>query len=300
MADVYDVANAIADVINATVQPLVGTTYPIYPIVDQIVAGTTGTVPPIQVMVGNILLEKLMSRLEQGKAAICVEADEKDLTSPQYLYLNDDDSANGPLPVSLLSTVIAGQVLTISGLIQVGDVIGLQQGALGAGYAVVGTDTLTTIATGLAAAANTAGIACTSSGATVTLTKTALFSANVGTTYSQRSREIWRRRKTFFASFYATTPYDRSYVGKYVEAAFPPGTRLVMLDGTNATFLFAMQSADFDDQQRDTTLIRRVFWTVDFLSIQVNPVVQVVASNISQTVAIGGVNFPSPPTASQL
>ena len=306
MADVFDIQVQVASDVNAAVQPLVGTTFAL-PVgsPDAALFGPTRTIPSIAVLPGNILLEEIMQRLEAGKVQIQVEAETYDLGAPQFLHEEDIEPTTIPIPA--LAVAVAGLVITISGGIQVGDVVNVQLGSKGAGYAVQATDTLTTIAANLATALNSAGISCTSGGAQVTVTATGHPSASVGTSWN-RTREIMRRRKVFFATLYSPTPYDRSWIGKVIETVYPAGTRLMMPDGTLATLVpmngNPMQSSDFDSQQRDTTWVRRVSWIFDFISTQTIPVVQVVADQInftSQPPALGWPVGPlTAPTTAQL
>ena len=165
----------------------------------------------------------------------------------------------------------------------------MQLGTKGAGYHVGlngQTDTLASVAINLATACVAAGITATSSNATVTITASGYPTVSVGVSWN-RQREVQRRRKVFFASLYAATPYDRSAIGKVIETVYSSGTRLSMPDGTLATLVpmngNPMQSSDFDAQQRDTTWMRRVSWVFDFLSTQVLSVTQVVAEGLSFT-----------------
>jgi hypothetical protein len=282
VADVFDIQMQIASDVNTAVQPLVGTSFPL-PLLspDAAIFGPTRTVPSIEILPGNILLEEIMNRLEGGKAQIQIESESYDLPAPQFLSESDIDPSTIPVPAIGFTT--SGKVITIAGIAQAGDAIGVQQGTNGAGYAVQATDTLPSIAANLAASMVINGIPCSVSGSAITVTL-GPFQVSVGTSWS-RVREAQRRRKVFFASIYTTTPYDRSYIGKAIEGVYSPGSRLSMPDGTLATLvpmsMNPMQSSDFDVQQRDTTWARRVSWVFDFITTTSIPVTQVMAVPIT-------------------
>ncbi len=301
MADVLDVAFKIATDVNAQVAPSIGTTYTIPQAVDAAAIGPL-VCPPIIVFPGTVTLREIMTRLEAGRAQIGIEFDETHHSTPQYMQSEQYEPAVIPSPA--IGVSVAGLNVTITGTIQVGDVVGVQQGANGAGYAVVLTDTLTTVATGLKNACIAAGMTATSVGAVVTITSSGLIAVNVGTSYS-RTSESWRRRKMFYATLWAPDMYSRQFIGKLVENTYMPGARLSMPDGTLATVLgcdsIGFESADYDEQQRDMTYIRKVRWHIDFVSTLSVPVTQVVAQAEGFTAQVAGPVGPlTAPSTSQL
>lgn len=304
MADVLDIVMKIASDINVLVQPIVGTVYAVQGVPDKATFGPTMTVPPIEVMPGNILLEELMNRLEQGKAQIQVEAEETDVPCVQPLG-GGDDSDPAVIPTPTIIATAVGNVCTLSGTITAGDVIGIALGNKGAGYSILGTDTLATIAAALAANATTAGITASSAGLVITVAGSQIAKFNIGTTWN-RTREVSRRRKVFFATLYAAHAYDRSTIGKVLEIVYPPGARLTLPDGSVATLVavggLSMQSSDYDEQQRDTTMMRRVRWLFEFLTIQTISVTTVVAvpGSLTAGVPYSSATFLGPPLPSQL
>ena len=296
MADVFEVANALADLVDAQIRPLAGTTYTISAPLDAAAYGPQ-TVPAVTTMVGTPTLKEIMNRLEAGKAMIGVEYDETYASAPQYLTTDYFDQAAPPIPALTVSVV--GSVATSGGSVQVGDVVGVTQGALGAGYAVTAADTLLTVAANLATAANAAGILAGASGATVTLSSNQNAAFNIGTTYT-RMAEVWRRRKPFYITLHAANVYDRSFIGKIVEATLAPSTRLTMPDKSAATLLYAAEgfdSVDFDEQQRDMAYVRRTRILVDFITTQTISATQIVATGDTLTV---GAPTNTAPTVQQL
>ena len=296
MADVFEVANALADLIDAQIRPLAGTLYTISAPLDAAAFGQQ-TVPAVTTMAGTPTLKEIMNRLEAGKAMIGVEYDETYASAPQYLTTDFFDQTSPPIPV--LTVSVAGAVATIGGSIQVGDVLGVTQGSLGAGYAVTAADTLLTVAINLATAANAAGILAGASGATVTLASNQVATFNIGTTYTRMS-EVWRRRKPFYVTLHAANVYDRSFIGKIIEATLAPATRITMPDKSVATILYAsdgFDSVDFDEQQRDMAYIRRTRTLVDFLTTQTVSATQIVATGDTITV---GAPTNTAPTVQQL
>jgi hypothetical protein len=307
LADVLDVAYKIANDISAVVVPFVGLSYTIPDSVDSATYGTQ-TVPPILVAPGTVQLRKVMNRLEQGQATIGVEFDETFDSTPQYL---DDGIFYDPPtpPVPALAVSVATNVVTLSGTIQAGDVVGITQGNRGGSYLLTGSESLTTAAANLAAACVTAGMTATSNGAAVTITSGGFVTASVGTTYN-RTYESWRRRKNFFVTLWAANMWDRQYIGKLIETTYTPPARLTLADGTIATILgmdgAGFDTKDFDEQQRDMTYIRRVRLYVDFIATTTTPVTQVVATAEGATYNpawAANINPPAayvPPTTSQL
>jgi len=301
MSDVLDVANKIADDVNAVMQTIVGNTYNSPRAVDAAAFGPF-VVPAILVFPGTVTLREVMLRLEAGRAQIGIEFDESPGNTHQYLLQDGMDLNPG---TAAIAVTVAGSSCTISGTIQAGDVIGCQAGRNGAGYAIVITDTLTSVAAGLAAAMNTAGTACTVIGATITLTTPFPPAAyNVGTSWV-RTQEYWRRRQFFFATLWAPDVYSRQYIGRYLETVYAPGARLTMPDGTFATVLgcdsVGFNSVDLDEQQLDLTYVRKVRWYVDFITTSTSTVTQVVAQTEGVTFQpLSPAASIAPPLANQL
>lgn len=291
MADVFDIIFHITNDVNNAVQPIVGTPYQLPAnTLDATLYGPTRDIPPIELVPGNILLEEIMNRLELGEAQIQVESETYDVPCPQVLVGSLDDTDPPTIPQPMLLTTVVGNVCTLSGGIQAGDVIGINVGLAGTGYAVQAADTLSTVAANIAAASTAAGLPATASGLAITVTGNQAATFTVGTTWN-RIRESSRRRKVFFATLYTATPYDRSAIGKVLETVYPPGSVLSLPDGSAAKLVpinqLPMQSFDDDSQQRDTTWSRRVRWVFEFVSTITIPVVTIVAINgrISGSVA---------------
>jgi len=236
----------------------------------------------IQVGPGDPLLRYVTTRLEAGKGLIGIGSEPGEHELEQPVSPNLVAPAAG-IATAKLTIANAGNVLTLSGTIQVGDVVGVTLGPLGATYQVLSTDTLASIATGLAANCNTAGIAATHAGVTVTVTVTgnALAAFAVGTELSY-GNATWRRRKVFNATLWFPTPFDLSGVGKVVESLFFPGQRLPLGDGPSADIL-SMSSFDHIDQQRDGAFLRRVRWHIYFVTILPLTATQVVAAGQALT-----------------
>jgi hypothetical protein len=173
-----------------------------------------------------------------------------------------------------------------AGVDKLASVVGVTLGFNGAGYTVQATDTLASVAAGLAAACNGSAIGASANGLVVTVSGNQTASFNIGSSWT-RIREVSRRRKVFFASLHCALPYDRSIIGKVLETTYGPSTRLPMPDGSLATLVpisgLPMQSWDSDAQQRDTTWMRRVSWIFDFISTQSIPVTQIVAIQSNTT-----------------
>jgi hypothetical protein len=190
-----------------------------------------------------------------------------------------------------LSITVSGNTCTLGGTIQVGDTIGVMLGELGAGYSVQADDSLNSIAIALAAAATTAGITTTATGASVTVTEPPGIPAfNVGCVSSEIF-ESWRRRRMFYADLLVASPFERSALGPTIANLYSAqdalSCQLTMLDGSQATIL-AGDYIEFDDEQPTGLWMRRFRWLIDFVEIEEFEASEIVAIGLDAQIAAPG------------
>jgi hypothetical protein len=165
----------------------------------------------------------------------------------------------------LLTISVSGNVVTLGGGIQVGDVVGVILGALGASVAVQSGDNLGSIATRFGAACTAAGIANTVSGSAVTITSPGVPTFNVDGTVTVLI-EAWRKRRVFWADLYCPDPFVRSFYNNPIEALYPKGTVLNLVDQTQAAVL-SYSGVSLDPEQKDGAYIKRFRWLIDYVAV---------------------------------
>lgn len=282
MAEALDILNKIADDVAAIVDPLVATTYTLPEQIDAATYGATRTVPPTTTFVERPMQGELEKRLAEGKGSISVEADIHDGPSQQYANEGARQDLLERTPLTLTAARGSGGQWTLSGTASVGNVIGVQLGSIGASYAIVGGDTLASIAASLAAACAGANIGCSAAGAVLTLPLDA--DLNLGTTATY-VKAIARRRRNFDVYLWMTNPFDRQYLVRNIESLYHPGQKFAMRDGSEVTvldYLGALQEDPIANSEvRDGLYVARPRWLMDFTVTAIVTKTQIVATTFT-------------------
>lgn len=135
-------------------------------------------------------------------------------------------------------------------------------------YAVQPTDTLTSIATGLAALLVTAGVAATSSGAVVTLPSTAngAVDASVGG-YGTLARELKRQQRTFSICNWCKSPAQRDAVAPVLDIALSRLDWLSLADGSSGRLIY-QRTLVLDEKQKLQIYRRDLQYRIEYATIE--------------------------------
>ncbi len=189
-----------------------------------------------------------------------------------------------------LTLGISGQTITVGGSIP--NPIGTQNLTVVANgvpyvYAAQQADTLTSIATALAALIAVGIPGTTSSGAVITLPNSARLTAvRVGTSGTQ-VREIRRQEKVFQISVWADTNEKRVTLASAIDAALSSVNFLTMPDGTAARLIYR-NSLDSDVAQKDRIYRRDIFYTVEYATTQTSVDTQVSQTQLNESTQVTG------------
>jgi len=220
MADIIDVQNALVGIVAAAAYPN-GTGQ----------ASVSGS--PIVAYAGWPIPAQLDADLTVGKAHITVYPTTIETNKTRY----SKDWVQQSLNTATITAAIVGQTVVIGGAMPVPftahNVMAMVNG-LPYVYAVLSADTLSTIASALAALIAAAWAGTVSSGAVVTCPAVAnITAARVGVTGTS-IREIRRQERVFQITVWANSPVQRDVIGAAVDVALAATEFLTMPDGYGA------------------------------------------------------------------
>jgi hypothetical protein len=163
-------------------------------------------------------------------------------------------------PATLTATV-AGQTVTIGGTVTVPQavmVIVNGQAPQGYGYQVLITDTLDSIAAGIAALISGASAV----GAVITIPSAFDLVARIATQYTA-SEELSRQDREFIISVWAPTPNIRYLLGSAIDIVFKQNYRIVLSDNYfGQIFYDHVEEVDMLEQQ--LIYRRNLFYTIQY------------------------------------
>ncbi len=244
MADLSDVSNMLVTLAAQTLYPN-GTAQP------SLIAA------PVRLYPGWPTPNQLDQDLAVGTVHVNVFArpDEKPLVSTIRDWL--------PLSVSVatITASISGQSVTMGGTVSAPQNVALVADGKPYVYAVQSADTLTSIATALAALVAGDQTA-SSSGVVITVPNAHSLVARVGGTGTS-IREIRRLRKTFQVGVWANTPALRDQAASALDVAVSVATRILLADGSTALF-HDPHSIQMDDPQRVLLYRRDLLVPIDY------------------------------------
>lgn len=263
MADLSDVQNALVTLAAQTIYPN-GTAQP-----------SIATAPVI-IYAGWPSSARLDDDLAAGKVHVSVYARPEERNTTRYSRDWQTVSIN-PATITLTATV---NTVTVGGTITTPQNATLLVNGKAYSYALQAADTLTTIATALAALVNVDTPA-TSSGAVVTIPTAYKITARVGTTGTS-IRELRRQERVFQLVIWAPTPALRDAVTQPLDVALAV-LNFITLPDTSAARLIYKSSPITDDLQKAGLYRRDLFYTVEYATTQtqINTTVTDMQSNFS-------------------
>lgn len=164
---------------------------------------------------------------------------------PMSLSGYQDVSAAAPT----ITGTVSGRVVTFTGATNAGDVVQVTQGGASYHYVMQAGDTLTSVASAVAAASGG-----TSSGAALTMPGTAPVAVVVATQGTSVS-SVRRQSQIIQADVYAPTPALRRTVGAAIDLAFASTPHITTSDGTQVILVSAGTS--FNDMAERANVWRR-------------------------------------------
>lgn len=167
-------------------------------------------------------------------------------------------------PAPTLTLTISGQTVTVGGTVSTPQNVVLMVGYKPYVYAVQAADSLTTIATALAALVTGA----TSSGAVVTLPNSATIQAARVGAAGTAILEVGRQAKRFQIIVWADSPAHRDATVKVIDPALRALRRVTLADTTVAALKYV--GTFFDDMVQKANVYRRdLTFEIDFATTQI-------------------------------
>lgn len=256
MADIDDVLNAIVTIAAQQAYPN-GTG----------AASITGT--NIRVFAGWPDPDTLNADLAAGNVAVSVfpTPSERDMT--RYPMEWQDNSVNA----AKLTLTISGQTVTVGGTILAGEAAVVTVNGTPYSYGVTASDTLNSVAAGLAALIPAA----TASGAVVTITNAHALTGMVSTAGTS-IKEVGRQERVIQVTIWAPDPTKRTTVAKAIDAAMRQQYRITLADDTVAHVSY--RGSPITDMLSKQRLFRRdLLYGVEYATT-ITQVAQVIAGAV--------------------
>lgn len=274
MADLADVENALVALIAQTLYPN-GTGQP----------SVTGT--PAIIYAGwptSSRLDADLLALSQGQVGgkIHVSVFPTNTERNTTRYMRQWQPVSNPTPT--LTLTISGQQVTVGGTVSTPQNVMLMVGHQPYVYAVQGADTLTSIATALAALIPGAS----SAGPIVTLAASAvLTAARVGGSGTS-IMETRRQERVMQITAWADTPARRDAVIQAIDPVLAQIQFLTLVDQTAARLIY--RSSRKDDMVQKANLYRRdLLYSVEYATIASETDTQVTQTQLNTSAAVAGV-----------
>lgn len=199
-------------------------------------------------------------------------------------FPTDINTLNIPAPT--ITATVAGQNITFAGTVSIAQNIGITLGDFPPTqktyvYAAATSDTPATIAAGLAAVLAAAGIAATSSGATLTLPATAIGApivGVVGTTW----QELKRQERAIAVMLWCPNPTLRDLASPIVDVALVQNEHLALSDGSSARMSY-QRTLVFDDRQTVGYYRRDLIYMVEYPTVVLGTAAQIISTNDTLT-----------------
>ncbi len=271
MADLSDVENCLVSAITQAVYPN-GTGQP-----------SVATAPCI-IYRGWPVPANLDTDLAAGKINITVYPNDVEQKTTRY------PRDWKPLPVAspALTLTVSGDTITVGGASSSPLNAAAIVNNAGYVYAVQPSDTLTGIATGLAALIN-AGTPATSSGPVITIPGAHRLVARVGAV-GTAVRETKRQKRSFQITFWCPNPAVRDQIVPPVDQALADIDFLSLPDGTAGRLIYERSKVS-DRVEREGLYRRDLFYSVEYGTTDSQAAAQIVAELINLT---GGLDPDAP------
>lgn len=181
-----------------------------------------------------------------------------------------------------LTAVISSQTITIGGTVSVPQVVSAIVNNLAFSYAVQAGDSLTNIATSLAALIAASVPGTTSFGPVITVPAGKKVNAARIGSYGTSFRELRRQERQFQITIWANTPQNRDAVANPIDTALAAISFLTLADQSAARLIY--KSSPMTDNNQKSKLYRRDFiYTVEYATTETatDTQITVVQENVS-------------------
>ena len=252
MADLNDVCNALVTLATQTIYP-----------------NGTGQISAIlgaascKIYQGWPIPQQLDTDLQNGLVNVSIFPSQSERNTTRYSKDWQQLSINTPT----LTTTVAGQTITIGGTISSPQNVMALVDNKSFVYPVQSNDTLTSIATALAALIAAQVTGTSSAGAVITIPNGKKLQVARAGAYGKNIREIKRQERLFQITVWANTPDLRTSAASLLDAAFADISRITLADQTIArlTYKGSMMS---DGNEKNRIYRRDLNYTVEYATTQ--------------------------------
>lgn len=186
------------------------------------------------------------------------------------------------IPAPSVTATISGEAITFAGTLAEAQNIGVilgeypptQQTFI---YPATTSDTLTTIAAGLAALLVTGGFAATASGSVLTLPASAAGAVLVGT-FGTAWQELKRQERGIMVTLWCPTPALRDIASPIVDVAMVQNERFILADRSDARMTYQRTMVS-DAKQTENFYRRDLIYMVEYPTVAISTYAQVIATN---------------------
>ncbi len=159
-----------------------------------------------------------------------------------------------------LTATMAGFVVTFGGTVTAGNTVGVLSAGIAYIHVAAGTETLSSIASALAAVIPGAAAA----GAVLTLPSPNALPAVVVVNGGTSSVEVGRQQSGFSIEVWASSPAQRDAVMNYLRPALEYSFRMTLADGTIATLMSFQETGPDDLPSREKMFHRSLMAVFDY------------------------------------
>lgn len=185
-------------------------------------------------------------------------------------------------PVRTITATVVGSTVTLGGTVSVPQNVAVRVGRAGLFiYQVQAGDTLSMIASGLAAGLAGIGIAATATGPSLTVSATDPVDARVGG-YGIAAQELKRQDKSFQITLFAPSPELRDALSRLLDPALAELNFLPLPDGTQGLVRYE-RTIVIDSSEKMSEYRRDLFYWVEFPTITTRPAPEVISFGINAT-----------------
>lgn len=176
-------------------------------------------------------------------------------------------------PVATLTATVSGQAVTIGGTVTAGESVGISISGTTYAYLVQSGDTLSIIASALAALIPGA----TAAGDVVTVSSVGNLVARIGVP-TLVGKDVARQKQTFWVVCWANSPIARDLVVETLQAVLSDTFRIPLSDGSTANLEFVNDKPD-DMLQKESLWRRDLYYSAIYSTVKTETVMTVVGTN---------------------
>jgi hypothetical protein len=270
MADLVDVEQSLVSLIAQTLYPN-GTANPSVTGVPAIVYAGWPTASRL-----DADLLALSTNQAGGKIHVTVYPTKMERNTTRYMRQWQDVT----LPAPTLTLTISGQQVTVGGTVSTPQNVMLMVGYRPFVYAVQPSDTLTSIATALAAR-----VGASSAGPVITLASNAILTAARVGASGTAIMEVRRQERVFQITVWADTPADRDVTIQAIDPVLANIEFLVFPDTSAGRLIY--KSSPVDDMVSKALLYKRdLMYSVEYATTLVNTTTEITQTQLNVNVGV--------------